>query len=57
MGHPIFIRAFWKVKRVLDCGKSNLFHSNIADGKNEYLKISVQQYDVATSSTERVLYM
>ena len=59
MGLPIFIRAFRKVKRVLDCRifKSNLFHSDIVDGKNEYLKISVLLYNIATSSTERVLYM
>ena len=42
MGLPIFIRAFWKVKRALDCRifKSDLFHSDIVDGKNEYFKIS-----------------
>ena len=39
MGLPIFIRAFQKVKRVLDCCifKSNLFDSNNVDGK-KYLK-------------------
>ena len=54
MGLPIFIRAFWKVKRVSDCCilKSNLFHSDIVDGKNEYLKISVLLYNVPTSSNE-----
>ena len=38
MGLPIFIRAFGKVKRVLDCRifKSNLFHSDIVEGKDEY---------------------
>ena len=59
MGLPIFIRAFWKVKRVLDCYifKSNLFHSDIVEGKNEYLKILVLLYNIATSSTDWVLYM
>ena len=59
MGLTIFIRAFQKIKRVLDCHifKSNLFHSDIVDGKNEYLKIPVLLYNVATSSNERVLYM
>ena len=59
MGLPIFIRAFGKVKRALDCCifKSNLFHSDIVDRKNEYLKISVLLFHVSTSSNERVLYM
>ena len=50
MGLPVFVRAFQKVKRVLDCRifKSNLFH--------EYLKISVLLYNIATS-TEWELYM
>ena len=40
-GVPVFIRAFQKVKKVLDCRifKSNLFHSDTVDRKNEYLKI------------------
>ena len=59
MDLPTFIRAIRKVKRVLDCRifKSNLFHSDIADGRNEYMKISVLLYNIATSSTERVLYI
>ena len=59
MGLPILIRAFQKVKRVLDCliFKSNLFHSDIVDGKNKYLKISVLLYNIATSSTEWELYI
>ena len=59
MGIPIFIRAFRKVKSVSDCRilKSNLFHSDILEGKNEYLKISALLYNVATSSNEQVLYM
>ena len=50
MGLPIFIRAFRKIKRVLDCHifKSNLFNSDIVDGKNEYLKISVLLQNIAT---------
>ena len=60
MGLPIFIRAFQKIKRVLDCHifKSNLFNSDIVDGKNEYLKISVLLQNIATPlGTEWVLYM
>ena len=59
MDLPTFIRALRKVKRVLDCRifKSNLFHSDIVDGRNECMKISVLLYNIATTSTERVLYM
>ena len=59
MGLPIFVRAFQKVKRVLDFRifKSNLFHSDIADGKNEYLKLSVLLCNVATSTNVGALYM
>ena len=40
MGLPIFIRAFRKVKRVLDCRifKSNLFHSDIVEEKKRILE-------------------
>ena len=50
---PIFIKAFRKLNMVLDCRifKSNLFHFDIVDGKNEYLKISVLRHNVAISST------
>ena len=59
MGLPTFIRAFRNIKRVLDCRifRSNFFHFDIVDGKNENLNISVLLYNVATSSNERVLYM
>ena len=59
MDFSIFIRAFEKVKRVLDChiSKSNLFHSDIVDRKTKYLKIPVLLYNIATSSTDRDLYI
>ena len=42
-GRLIFNREFQNVSRVNDCLilLSNLFHSNIVDGKKEYLKASV----------------
>ena len=59
MGLTAFIRAFRKVNRILDFRffKSNLFHFNIVDGKNEYFNILVILYTAATSSNERVLYI